>query len=292
VQATYISVFRTASRAMGCLAIFTLLQFNIGCGGNKESSGEDTQHETAATEVSPGGFAGSAINAPAVIEGKVVETMDSGGYTYVLVQTSGEKVWAAAPPTEIKVGEKVALPTGMQMKNFYSKTLDRTFETIYFVTVLGVQGASQDSPHKVITRPDGGEDIKSSQGGSGVGDAGGSISGTRTVLEQQAVGDIQRAPGGGQTVAEIYARKTDLAGQTVKVRGVVVKFSPAIMGTNWVHLQDGTGTKGTSDLTVTTNATVKVGDLITIQGVLAVNKDFGAGYRYEVIVQGAELITE
>ena len=71
-----------------------------------------------------------------------------------------------------------------------------------------------------------------------------------------------------------------------------MKFTPAIMGTNWLHLQDGTGDEGSHDLTVTTAASAKVGDLIMIRGVLAVDKDFGAGYRYQVIVEGAELITE
>ena len=290
MQVTCLYVFRTSIRVICCLALFGLFMFSAGCSQNNESAGKDAQHAATATEQSSGGAAGSSPNAPALIEGEVVETMDSGGYTYVLVQTSEQKVWAAAPPTKVKVGEKVALPTGMQMKDFHSKTLDRTFESIYFVPALGVQAAGQDSPHKDITRPDGGDDVQASQGEAESGDSGGSISGTKTVLDQQKVGDIERAPG-GQTVAEIYAQKADLAGQTVKVRGVVVKFSPAIMGTNWVHLQDGTGAEGTSDLTVTTNATVKVGDTITIQGVLAVDKDFGAGYRYTVIVQEAELIT-
>ncbi len=291
MQISRLSAFRTACMAICCLALFILLQLNAGCGGDEEAAVGDTPHEPVTTVESSAAATGPASNASANIEGEIVKTMDSGGYTYILVQTSEEAVWAAGPIAEVKVGEKVVLPAGMQMRDFQSKTLNRTFDILYFVSSFGAQDAVNVDPHKEITRPDGGADVQPGQGGSGSGNTGAPISGTKTVLDRQAVGDIERAPG-GHTVAEIYARKTDLAGQTVKVRGVVVKFSPAIMGTNWVHLQDGTGATGTSDLTVTTNATVRVGDLITIQGVLAVDKDFGAGYFYKVIVQKAELITD
>ncbi len=67
------------------------------------------------------------------IGGEIVETMDSGGYTYVqLTSSNGVKSWAAIPQTQVKVGEVVELNSGMVMQNFTSKTLDRTFATIVF----------------------------------------------------------------------------------------------------------------------------------------------------------------
>ena len=76
------------------------------------------------------------------------------------------------------------------------------------------------------------------------------------------------------------------------MRGKVVKFTPEIMGKNWIHLQDGTGAAGTSDLTVTTSASAKTGDTVTVKGILVVDKDFGYGYAYDVIIEDAEVTVE
>ncbi|MHB8835494.1 MAG: hypothetical protein ACYC9Y_07285 [Candidatus Methylomirabilia bacterium] len=93
----------------------------------------------------------------------------------------------------------------------------------------------------------------------------------------------------GKTVAEIYAGKDSLAGTVVNVRGKVVKFSSQIMGKNWAHVQDGTGSAGTNDLTVTTQDAAKVGDTVLVSGTITLNKDFGAGYFYALIIEEAKL---
>ena len=92
-------------------------------------------------------------------------------------------------------------------------------------------------------------------------------------------------------MAEVYKKKSSLAGKTVSVRGKVVKVSKNIMGNNWVHIQDGTGAadKGTHNLVVTTNDDASVGDVVTATGIIAPDKDFGYGYKYEVIMEQAEL---
>lgn len=64
--------------------------------------------------------------------GKVIETMNSGGYTYVHIENNGQKTWVAIPQTEVKVGQKVTFQPGMLMKNFKSKSLKRVFDVIYF----------------------------------------------------------------------------------------------------------------------------------------------------------------
>lgn len=97
---------------------------------------------------------------------------------------------------------------------------------------------------------------------------------------------------GGYTVEELFAKKDKLSGKKVTVRGKVAKFSPGIMGKNWIHLQDGSGKQGTNDMTVTTNQTAAVGDIVLITGNLVTNKDFGAGYKYEVIIEEATVKVE
>ena len=95
---------------------------------------------------------------------------------------------------------------------------------------------------------------------------------------------------GGITIAEIYAKKDSYAGKSVKIKGEVVKFNAEIMGKNWLHIQDGTKNNADFDLTITTSDVVKVGDIVTFEGVVAVNKDFGAGYSYDVIVEEGKLL--
>jgi len=98
---------------------------------------------------------------------------------------------------------------------------------------------------------------------------------------------------GGKTVAEVFAEKDALGGQKVTVRGKVVKVNAGIMNTNWLHVRDGSGAEGTNDLTVTTAGTVPgVGDTVLLTGTVALNKDFGMGYSYDVIVEDTEVTVE
>jgi hypothetical protein len=96
-------------------------------------------------------------------------------------------------------------------------------------------------------------------------------------------------PAGAKTVAEIYADKAKLAGQPIVLRAKVVRVVQNIMGKNWLHLRDGTGGPDANDLTVTTPASATVGQIVTVKGVLSVDRDFGSGYRYAVIIEDAVL---
>lgn len=222
----------------------------------------------------------SAQTAPAVPAsapgktGKILETMDAAGYTYIQVDTGSEKIWAAAPQFAAKVGDEVVVPEGMPMPDYHSKTLDRTFDVVYFVPSVLVGGAGNLAGDQPANLPQ--------MNGS-----------SKTVVETTDVDLSGITPAeGGQTVADLFARKADLAGKPVTVRGKVVKFTPQIMGKNWIHLQDGTGTAGDNDLTVTTAATAEKGDTVTVSGVLVIDKDFGYGYAYDVIIEDAAVAAE
>lgn len=108
------------------------------------------------------------------------------------------------------------------------------------------------------------------------------------------LGDIKvdkAAGANARTVAEIVTKRTELKDQPVLVRGKVVKFNPGIMGKNWVHLRDGSGSAadGSNDILVTTMASTKVGDVVTIQGIVRADKDFGSGYAYQVLIEEATI---
>lgn len=103
---------------------------------------------------------------------------------------------------------------------------------------------------------------------------------------------IARADG-GKTVVEVFAEKDALAGKPVTLRGKVVKANSAIMGKTWIHVRDGSGADGTNDLTVTTTtASPNVGDTVLVTGPVSLNKDFGMGYQYDVIVEDAQVTVE
>ena len=98
---------------------------------------------------------------------------------------------------------------------------------------------------------------------------------------------------GGKTVAEVFAEKDSLAGKPVTFRGKVVKTNPDIMGKNWLHVRDGSGEEGTNDLTITTAGTLpNVGDTVVVTGNVTLNKDFGMGYAYDVLVEDAQVTVE
>jgi hypothetical protein len=103
---------------------------------------------------------------------------------------------------------------------------------------------------------------------------------------------VDKASGdNARTVAEIYAMKAELDKKEVVVRGKVVKVSDLIMGKNWIHIQDGSGDQKsrTHNLVATSQDLPAVGDIVTITGILAKDRDFGGAYKYEVIVEQARI---
>lgn len=204
----------------------------------------------------------------AELSGKVVETMNAGGYTYVRIQKGGEKIWVAVPQAEVAVGQKVTVQSGQEMKGFTSKTLNRTFDSIIF---------------------SGGIITKTSRKKN---NAAGAKHGKAAAAKQGGRVKVEKASGpGAYTVGDIFAKRTKLNKKTAVVKGRVVKVSSGIMNKNWIHLQDGSGNagKGTNDLIVTMQDLPAVGEVITVRGTVHKDRDFGAGYNYTVIMEDARI---
>jgi len=244
------------------LMLVAIAALTMVAGCNKEQAPQTAEQKPAAAAAPTAPAAGKS--------GKVIETMNAGGYTYVQVDTGSEKLWAAAPEFKVKVGDAVAVPQGMPMANYESKTLKRTFDVVYFVDAIMVGGAQ---PQSAAASPN-----AMPQG--------------HPPVAAQATEKISGIKVADKTVADLFAEKDKLAGKQVNIRGKVVKFSPEIMGKNWIHLQDGTGKEGANDLTVTTKLMAKVGDTVLISGPVSVGKDFGYGYKYEVIIEDAQVKVE
>jgi hypothetical protein len=208
------------------------------------------------------------------VTGTVVETMDAGAYTYVRMKTAKGDVWAAVNQTSLKPGAEITIGNAMWMENFESKTLNRKFDHILFGTLAGGDETAALPPGHPPTS--GAAAPVSSQAGADQGD----------VKVEKAAGKDAR------TVAEIWAQKASLKDQEVVVRARVVKFNAEIMGRNWMHLRDGSGSaeKGDNDITVTTMEVVAKGDVVTIRGKVGVDKDFTSGYAYPVIIEEAKVV--
>ena len=285
--------------------------------GNKVLKTMDAGKDTkpAATTVDPKNILVPAATEQQgeTISGKVLETMDAGGYSYLQVDTGKAQQWVAIPQATVKVGDDVSYHDGAVMPNFTSKTLNRTFDSVVFSSGLvgqadktppqsDPQGMNNAAPNTDATKPDAGNTAGADSFASAVKaeappaamqaktESGGSVGAIAPYTEIK----VEKAAGkNGYTVAEVFADNTKLDGKTIRVKGKVAKFSPNIMGKNWIHLQDGSGDplKNTHDLVITTSAEPpKDKDVITIEGIARANKDFGAGYSYAVIVEEAKII--
>ncbi len=194
------------------------------------------------------------------IAGTVLETIPAGKYLYLEIDRAEGKTWAAIPKADIAKGQTVEVANAHLMEGFRSPSLDRTFDAIWF----GTLGKKSTEVAKVAAP---------------------------TPTAEPATAPRVTPATGGVTVQAIHQQKAELAGKSVTVSGKVVKFNAQIMGRNWIHLQDGTGSKdaGDHDILVTGGLTTKVGDTITVTGTVAVDRDFGHGYSYKVLVEKAQL---
>lgn len=206
------------------------------------------------------------VPAAAMISGVVEEVLQATSYTYLRVKADDRDMWIAVTKRESKVGETVSFEPGLEMRNFQSKDLQRTFESVYFVAnVMGGSSpaapASHGTPHQ-----------------------------TKPTLEKQEI-SVEPVEG-GITIGDLFSNKAAHADKTVLIRGQVTKVNRAILQKNWVHLQDGTSAGDKFDLTITTQENVNIGDVVTFEGKIVLNKDFGAGYKYDVLMEDAKLKTE
>ncbi|MFC2168706.1 DNA-binding protein [Acidobacteriota bacterium] len=242
--------------------IFTV-QFNSVSGASTEKLQMSDQKPLPNQEVS-------------LHRGPVTTTLKSGGYTYIEFEMDGRRIWVAAPEFEVEVGDIIQFSSGMTMKDFYSKTLDRTFDVILFVNQIQIEGKTGATPQEKAM---GLSDVHSGRNMNPVS------------VPSVEPGSVKKAQD-GYTVKECFEQKDTLAGKTIKIRGRVVKFTAKILGRNFLHIKDGTGVEGSNDLTVTTKTVVAVGDMVLVSGVLSLERNFGMGFIFPVILEDAEVRIE
>jgi hypothetical protein len=214
---------------------------------------------------------------PTAFSGKVSETMNAGSYTYVLVDTGNKKLWVAAPKFAVKAGDKVDVGNAMAMPDYESKTLKRKFDVVYFTGNVSVNGKNPNERAAPATSgelPPGHPKID--------GAAAASASDFSKITK----------PSGGKSVSEIVNGRKQLKGKEIIVRGKVVKYNSGVMGKNWLHIRDGSGTAASNDLTVTTDTPAAVGATVLVKGKVSTDRNLGSGYFYPVIVEDARVTVE
>ncbi len=241
------------------------------------------------------------------LHGTVIETMNSNGFTYIRLDTTQDKIWVAIPETLIKTGQTVTCEPGRTMKNFLSKTLNRTFDAVVFSPGLAQDSSSPGGTSQPVTataKEDTGfeEALQAENKSSGnmkpmstlaAGSmAMGMSTGSLGAIVPSGDVNVNKALGpNSYSVGECFEKAKDLNSKTVRVRGKIMKVSRMIMGKNWLHIQDGTGNplKNEHDLVVTTPEDPEKDTIVTVEGKLSADRDFGAGYKYKVIIEDAKV---
>jgi hypothetical protein len=199
---------------------------------------------------------------------EVTEVIQATNYTYLKVNENMAERWVAVTKQEINVGDVFYYDGALQMNNFKSKDLDRTFDEIYFVTQISKTPIVREKM------------------GSGMPAHSGKI-------ETQKLSSITLEKSANEiTLANIFEKSDEFAAKEFEIRGIVVKVNKQVMGKNWIHIQDGTDFNSDFDLTITTQDLAEMGDEVTFKGKISVNKDFGSGYSYKVIMEDAVLINK
>ncbi|MDD4928181.1 MAG: nucleotide-binding protein [Gallionella sp.] len=186
------------------------------------------------------------------VTGVVLDVTDAGGYSYLRLMTPEGETWAAVSHAELVAGSRVTIDHVIVMKNFESRSLNKTFPSIFFGNLAGEAGA--DSAEKIAP--------------------------VAAIHVEKAVGAHAR------TVEEVVSGAAQLKDKPVLIRGQIVKYNQGILGKNWIHLRDGSGAEGGNDILVTSASAAKVGDVVTVKGVVRTDRDFGAGYFYKVLIEG------
>ena len=226
-----------------------------------------------------------AQNAPP-LKGEVLEVQNVPGYTYLRLKTAAGETWAAVTTAGVKTGSTVSILNPMTMQNFQSKVLNRLFDRIVFGSLDGPAAAGPGGP----------------MGTMGAAATPGTTAmppgmqmrpmAPANATPAPVVAKLPKASGPeGRSVAEVVQTRQALKDKTVLVRGQVVKVNAGIMGKNWLHLQDGSGSAkdGSNDVLVTSTEMAKVGDVVQARGTVRTDVNVGPGYEYAVMIEGASL---
>lgn len=184
----------------------------------------------------------------------------AGKYNYVKVEENDKEFWIAIPEKDIRVGESYFYNGGMKMVDFESKELNKVFEEVWFIDELYDNESKLNSLESLNKK---------------------AVSETMEIIEQ---------PKSGTSIESLLKNSESLLNEEVVIKAKVVKVNRNILDRNWVHIKDGTSFNSKAEVTITTLDSVTVGDIVTWRGKVTLNKDFGYGYVYPILIEDGKLI--
>lgn len=191
------------------------------------------------------------------------EVIKGNTYTYINGSNGKKNIWVAIRNQPIEKNKTYYFTEALEMKNFHSKELDRKFASILFLNSISDQPLkAKKASMPMHTSP-------------------------KMKNPAKRIEVSMESKDGVTSLSDLFSHKEKYNGKEIVVHGKVAKFNTNILGKNWVHIQDGTEHDGEFDLTITTNTSTSVGELVEYRGIITLNKDFGAGYTYDIIMENA-----
>ncbi len=259
-----ISKFKYVSLILGAAIVMTacnngpkVIEPNTKTADSSNLSTEQGHHNTTLSET----------KLHAVV---VQEVLPTERYVYLKVKEGQDEFWIAAEKRDVKKGETYFYRGGLLKTDFESKEYNRIFKEIHLVSNL-----VSEERHATLT--------KATPKGNSVKEK---VLATKEDIPTHTDKEITHM--GHITIAELLKDPGKYEGHSVEIRGTCIKINPGILGRNWLHLQD--GSKDDFDLVVTSNALVPKGAEVTVHAVVALNKDFGSGYTYELLLENGTLV--
>ena len=230
-----------------------------------------------------------------VIAGKVLEKIDAGDNIIINLFDEIDSIFVLAPKNlqsnQIEKGDRLVISNLSFKKNYVVKFLSRNFKhlitakSVINMKDLIIENNSTEAKHvHTADEPPHTEATSTISNPHKTSSTNPHQSSTNTSMDIN-VNKLSN----GYTVEELYKNVDKLVDKVVKIRAKIVKYSPNILNSNWLHIQDGTGNSSdeTNDLVVVTKEVFKLGDTVILKGKLAKDHDLGMGYLYKVIILDA-----
>ncbi len=238
--------------------------------GSVKSSGIFSDSNNGSSESNPEGNSNTSVFTEGLHKVVVNEVLPAKKYVYLNVNEGDKQFWIATGTMEAKVGETYFYKGGLLKTNFESKEYNRVFETVYLVTSMVAEKHGNNTDK--VNIGDYSEPKKKTP--------------TKVAIETHTDKVIQHK--GSIKISELVTNQKKYEGKTVQLTGKCTKINAGIMNRNWIHLKD--GSKDDFDLVITSDVYVPEGSSITIKALVTLDKDFGAGYRYDLILENGVLI--
>ncbi|WP_299528859.1 GW dipeptide domain-containing protein [uncultured Lutibacter sp.] len=202
---------------------------------------------------------------------KVNEILEASKYFYLNVTENDEQFWIATRTMGILVGETYYFKGGLLKTNYENKELSKVFEKIYLISGNLVAANHSTSSNSDKSIPQKKQLVKS----------------TPVPIKTTSKKIVVE---GSMKISELVANPSKYDGKTIQISGICVKSNPNIMNKNWMHLKD--GSQDDYDLVITSDTFIPEGSIVTMTATVSLNKDFGAGYKYDLILENGVIIPQ